>query len=100
MIPGPPDPSRRRPIRWRDLPRSDAVEGRFSWVSGGLRVQLVQDDRVAVGERHFLEHRAESPSRDYPLRVKPGSASQTAVLVCMARAAAHGATPVAAFSDP
>jgi methyltransferase (TIGR00027 family) len=32
--------------------------------------------------------------------VKPGTASQTAVLVCMARAAAHGATPVAAFSDP
>jgi methyltransferase (TIGR00027 family) len=32
--------------------------------------------------------------------MKPGSGSQTAVLVCMARAAAHGATPVARFADP
>jgi methyltransferase (TIGR00027 family) len=32
--------------------------------------------------------------------MKPGRASQTAVLVCMARAAAHGMTSVASFSDP
>ena len=32
--------------------------------------------------------------------MKPGKASQTAVLVCAARAAAHGASPVAKFSDP
>jgi len=32
--------------------------------------------------------------------MKAGRASQTAVLVCMARAAAHGATSVAGFSDP
>jgi len=32
--------------------------------------------------------------------MKPGRASQTAVLVCMARAASHGATPVARFTDP
>ena len=32
--------------------------------------------------------------------MKPGRASQTAVLVCMARAAAHGTTKVASFTDP
>jgi len=32
--------------------------------------------------------------------MKAGSESQTAVIVCMARAAAHGRTPVAAFADP
>jgi len=32
--------------------------------------------------------------------MKPGQESQTAVMVCAARAAAHGRTPVAAFSDP
>jgi methyltransferase (TIGR00027 family) len=32
--------------------------------------------------------------------MKPGRASRTAVLVCMGRAAAHGATPVARFADP
>ncbi len=34
------------------------------------------------------------------LRVKPGQESQTAVMVCAARAAAHGRTDVAAFTDP
>jgi hypothetical protein len=32
--------------------------------------------------------------------MKPGHESQTAVMVCAARAAAHGRTDVAAFSDP
>ena len=32
--------------------------------------------------------------------MKPGQASQTAVIVCMGRAAAHGTTSVARFSDP
>jgi methyltransferase (TIGR00027 family) len=32
--------------------------------------------------------------------MEPGRASQTAVLVCMGRAAAHGTTPVARFADP
>jgi methyltransferase (TIGR00027 family) len=32
--------------------------------------------------------------------MKAGQESQTAVLVCMGRAAAHGATPVARFTDP
>jgi methyltransferase (TIGR00027 family) len=32
--------------------------------------------------------------------VKPGHESQTAVMVCAARAAAHGRTDVAAFTDP
>ena len=32
--------------------------------------------------------------------MKPGQASQTAVMVCMARAAAHGRTPVTRFADP
>src|SRR5262245_7653051 len=32
--------------------------------------------------------------------MKPGQESQTAVLVCMARAAAHGRTPGVAFADP
>src|ERR1043166_7907587 len=32
--------------------------------------------------------------------MKPGIESQTAVLVCMGRAAAHGATSVAQFQDP
>ncbi|HMI87842.1 MAG TPA: class I SAM-dependent methyltransferase, partial [Polyangiaceae bacterium] len=32
--------------------------------------------------------------------MKPGSGSRTAVAVCMARAAAHGTTPVKVFSDP
>jgi methyltransferase (TIGR00027 family) len=32
--------------------------------------------------------------------VKPGRESQTAVMVCAARAAAHGRTDVAAFADP
>lgn len=32
--------------------------------------------------------------------MKPGQASQTAVLVCMGRALAHGATGVTKFSDP
>ena len=32
--------------------------------------------------------------------MKPGVESQTSVLVCMGRAAAHGATSVARFSDP
>ena len=32
--------------------------------------------------------------------MKPGHESQTAVMVCAARAAAHGRTEVAAFSDP
>jgi methyltransferase (TIGR00027 family) len=32
--------------------------------------------------------------------MKPGTASQTAVLVCMARAMAHGTTDVEKFSDP
>jgi methyltransferase (TIGR00027 family) len=32
--------------------------------------------------------------------MKPGHESQTAVMVCMARAAAHGRTSVALFSDP
>ena len=32
--------------------------------------------------------------------MKPGQASQTAVIVCMGRAAAHGTTTVARFSDP
>ena len=32
--------------------------------------------------------------------MKPGQSSQTAVIVCMGRAAAHGATSVAKFSDP
>ena len=32
--------------------------------------------------------------------MKPGTESQTAVMVAAARAAAHGKTPVAAFSDP
>ena len=32
--------------------------------------------------------------------MKPGQESQTAVMVCAARAAAHGRTSVAAFTDP
>ena len=32
--------------------------------------------------------------------MKAGTASETAAIVCMARAIAHGRTPVAAFSDP
>src|SRR5262245_41291438 len=32
--------------------------------------------------------------------MKPGRASQTAVLVCMGRAAAHGRSSARAFSDP
>lgn len=32
--------------------------------------------------------------------MRPGRASQTAVMVCMARAAAHGATDVTRFDDP
>ena len=32
--------------------------------------------------------------------MKAGSASETATIVCMARAIAHGRTPVTAFSDP
>ena len=32
--------------------------------------------------------------------MRPGQASQTAVMVCMARALAHGRTSVAAFQDP
>jgi methyltransferase (TIGR00027 family) len=32
--------------------------------------------------------------------MKPGQESQTAVMVCAARAAAHGRTPVSTFSDP
>jgi methyltransferase (TIGR00027 family) len=32
--------------------------------------------------------------------MKPGQESRTAVIVCMARAVAHGATPGARFSDP
>ena len=32
--------------------------------------------------------------------MKPGHESQTAVMVCAARAAAHGRTNVAAFADP
>lgn len=32
--------------------------------------------------------------------MKPGHESQTAVMVCMARAIAHGRTPVAQFADP
>ena len=34
------------------------------------------------------------------VKVKPGHESQTAIMVCAARAAAHGRTAVAAFTDP
>lgn len=39
-------------------------------------------------------------ARDTVPAMKPGRASETAVLVCMARAAANGRTSVSAFSDP
>jgi methyltransferase (TIGR00027 family) len=38
--------------------------------------------------------------RYHPSAMKPGRASQTAVLVCMGRAIANGASPVTGFADP
>ena len=42
----------------------------------------------------------ESERSPAEVHVKPGKESQTAVMVAAARAAAHGRTRVAAFSDP